>query len=350
MKKVGAHKRIRRTPEEIREAILEVLIEGPKTIDEIVIETKSHFPVTKDFIGKLTIEGEIIESRSEKNQKIYLRKDYPVFYRIPISKIQRDKTLAILRAIVEEYRIQHGEESKFPFKTVIQKIAVDYIEENDPSLPVMNFKFGKICCLAYDENIHSIYNFTNNLSREEMEKIKESVNKFIGKNATQAKIFQYKQKGMRFYELKEEILDLFFNAKEKSEELSKNLIEWSIHYPDELESTYHLFDTFIYCATNILRLKKLDDEKIKQLKELFDGLWNILSIDYFFESASRFIQPEKKSLFEEIQKETILQELFNMEMVLGDLKTEVDMIPSKDFKEIDMDNKTAKLLHLLLED
>ncbi|MCH7850772.1 MAG: hypothetical protein IH845_03975 [Nanoarchaeota archaeon] len=349
MKNDGAHKRIRRDPGKIKNKILEVLIKGPRTIDQIARKTNSHFPVTKKFINELMDESKIAESNSEKNLKVYLRKDYPVFYRIPVSKDQRDKTLQILKTIVEEYKMKKGDMSYFPLRTIIQKIAVDYIEENEPDLPVINFKFGKICCLAYNEEIYSNYDYMKTLSGDRLEKIRGNIEKFDKKNSIDAKRIQYAQKGMEFYKLKEEIMEGLESKDTKYEDLSKKFIEWSVYFPNELESVYHLFDKLIYCATNILRLKKMTNEK-SQLKEGMDSLWNTLSVIYFFESSKKFIDKTKIELFNKIKDENTIPEIINSEMVIGDLKKEIGNIPENRFKKIDMNNKVAKLLHLLLED
>lgn len=340
-------KRTRRSPDEIKQEILSVLTDGPKTTEEIIQKTASHFPITKKFIDELIQDGEIVESQTEAG-KVYLRKDYPIFYRIPISKKDRNRTLAILQAIVAEYKKQ-SKNDIFPFRTIIQKIAVDYIENNEPELPVMNFKFGKICCLAYEESISQKYESDIKLTTINLEKIRESVKKFIGKNATEAKMIQYKEPGMEFYKIKEEILNLFLEAKEHPDKLSEKIIEWSIYYPEKLGNVSVYFDKFIYSSTNILRLKNIDS-RVSQLKETFDALWNMLMINYFFETARGFIEKDKIKQFDEIKNDITFPELSHAGILLDDMESEVTTIPESEFKKIKMNNKTAKLLHLLLED
>jgi len=300
---------VRKTPQKIKEEILEFLFEGPQSISEIANKIKSNWPTTNKYLEELKGDGKVNEILSTDKMKVYRRTDDPVYYSLPFSKDIRIKTLYILREIQKKWKEERGDDLS---KTALQKIAVDVIKECDLDLPILEFHYGMTTCASFDPNNQEI----NRFIQEPKDKV--IILKCIGnvvadkKNHTgiayKERLSQYKRYKMPFYLAKEELTKLFIlNSNKKSnkefkDKLQKAILQLSLNYPIRLEKSYPDFERFVNAVQIILAGE--NDEESNQL-EIIKGtlvqLWDKLTTFTSFNDSEKFIERNRKQLFDQIR-------------------------------------------------
>lgn len=338
--------KVKKTSEEIRNAILNSLKDGPRTITEISESVNSNWITVEDYLKRLKEDKKVIEIVSSPKMKVYRRMDDLAFYGLPFSKEIRERTFALLCLIAKMWRKQT--EQKNPSRTVLQKVAVEFIEESkgEIDLPILNFHYGQTLALRYDEKFENEcrnFKLTNN-QKILLEKL---INKYKRWSAGKSQEEQYKKEGMEFYKTKEELLDAF--SLDNNEDIIKKVLELSVYYPSELTETYELFDKFEYCSINALNIINEEERKkyLKKLKEIFSLIWDVITTNSFFHEAEKYIEEERKELFNYIKLNTLNSKISNVSPIVDDLKSEIDSIPLKEIN-LDSSEKSKELLSKLL--
>ena len=340
-----AESKIKKTPEEIREAILDKLKNGPKTITEISSLVNSNWITIEQYLKELKDKEKIIEIISSPKMKVYRRTDDLAFYGLPFSKEIRDKTFALLCEIARTWRKQTNSS---PPRTILQKVAVELIEESNGeiNLPILKFHYGQTTALRYDERCESECKpFI--LTKKQKESLSKLIEIYKDWSSTKAKMRQYEKPGMNFYKVKEELLEEF--RKGEMDKIIEKILELSINYPSDLEDTYSLFDKFEYCAINILSIedKTIRRAYSRRIEEIFSLIWDAITTSYFFYEAKKYIEIEKMELFNYIKLNILSSKFSNANPIIDDLKSEVDLIPSEKIN-LKSSEKSKELLNLLL--
>lgn len=339
-------KRKRKTIDEIKENILEFLKLGPKAEKEIAEKIESNWATTSKVMNELKEEGKILEVSANSRARYYRRSDDPVFYSLPFSERIRKQTLSLMKDISDTWKKETGE--SIP-KTSLQKIAVQIVKENPNKfdLPIMKFHYGQVVSLRYDEVIGQEYEVLP-LTKSQHEVVLKYVNKNKKKKSYVLVNEQYKQKGMEFFKVKNELIEMF---KEEAKKIDYKIIELSAYFPPELEETLKLYDRFEYLSINLLNIKDIEEYKIykESIESLFRLLWDVITTEYFFLGAKEFIDEEKKELFNSIKSSTMNTKISNVLPIIEDLVSEAE---SKEDSEINMktSNKSKELLHDLIKD
>lgn len=341
--------KVKKTSRQIKDRILDELKNGPKTIAEISEKIKSNWLTTEKFLKELKDESLVIEVVSSPKMKFYRRTDDVAFYGLPFSKEIRDNNASLLCTIAKKWEEKKG---TAPSKTILQKIAVELIEKSNgkiTNIPVLRFHYGKTTALRYDEKFEKECKIFN-LSSEQNTLLLGLINKYQKMSAHKVQIEQYEKKGMEFYLIKEqEIINNF--SSDNIKKLENSLLKFSAYYPSELQEIFPFFDNFIYCSINVLNLNKTKDQEeyLNKLKEIFYLLWDAITTSYFFLDAERWIEQEKKELFNQIKNNIINSKISNISSILEDFKSEVDSINPENIGGKSTE-KTKKLFHAILED
>jgi len=340
--------KVKRNPEKIKEEILNELKKGPKTISEISENMNSNWLTIEKFLNELMRgkEEKIYELISATKSKVYCSNEDLTFYCLPIKETIKDKTLTLLHTISTIWKENTGQEIS---RTKLQKIAVQLVEEgNIEEVPILNFHYGQTLALRYENNQTSHRSF--NLNSKQKTILLQLIKKYKNWSAHKVQLEQYKKQGMEFYLEKETKTINSFNMAD-FEKLKESVLKLSSFYPIELEKSFEIFDKFIYCTINILNLKSKEELKnyLTQLKEIFTLLWDCLTTEYFFYGAENIIIEEKKELFYQIKSNQLNSKIRNIEIMLNELKEEIDNLSEESFKDFS-NEKVQKLLHLLLSD
>ena len=337
--------KIKKTSEEIKSSILMSLKDGPKSVTEISESINSNWITVEEYLKKLKEDGEVIEIVSSPKMKVYRRTDDLAFYGIPFSKKIRNDTFDLLCLIAKMWKKQNNGIS--PSRTILQKVAVEFIEQSPEitNIPVLKFHYGQTLALRYEEKLINECDELK-LTSEQEKKLFKLIEEYKNWSSGKAQSEQYKKQGMEFYRTKEDLLSTF--SKNKPEEIIKKILELSVFYPSELEETYNLFDKFEYCAINVLNIEKKEREDyVKKIKEIFPLIWDIITTSYFFYEAKDFIEENKKELFNYLRLNTINSKLSNVIPLIEDLKSEIDTIPQKEISTKSSE-KSKDLLNKLL--
>ncbi|HLC73378.1 hypothetical protein J4416_00435 [Candidatus Pacearchaeota archaeon] len=340
--------KIRKTAEEIKSEILNQLNNGPLTTSEIGNAINSNWLTIEKFINELKTDGKIIEIVTTPKMKVYGRADDLAFYGLPFSEEIRRNSAQLLRAIVDEWKREKG---ITPARTILQKVAVELIEKADKQLkeiPVLRFHYGKTLAIRYEESQISTYEPIR-LSLDQIKILKDLINEYYQKPTKYAKLKQYGKKSMEFYLEKENnLLDglLELNCKK----IEESLIKMSVYYPIELQNSFPLFDKFIYCTTILLNLKEnnIKKEYLQKIKEIFYLLWDVITTEYFFYDADKYIHPAKKELFNQIKINNLNSKSSNVLLLIEDLESEVNSI-NPEHIDVPMDEESMEIRRILAE-
>ena len=325
----------RKTPEEIKLAILTELNKGPKSTSELAQIINSNWLTTEKFLSELIQEKRIIELISASKSKVYASVNDPAFFYLPLSEETRDKTASLLKTIYERWKEKTG---KIPQKTILQKLAVEFVEQNklEKEIPIARFHYGQTLTLRYEENVPcQIWklNEQQNISLDIL------INKFSSLNTSQAKNLQYEKPLMRFYRNKENVLKDFSNK----ENLKKSLADLLISYPSELTESFEMFDRLTFCIRIAARAEDSEDY-LMELREFFSIFWNFLTSEIYFIDLEHFIPEGKKELFFQIKSNYLNMNKNQLKETIKDFENQlIDLnIPSS--KEIEISDFVSELL------
>lgn len=341
--------RNKKTSEEIKSDILSQLKDGPKTTSEIGENINSNWLTVEKFLKELKEKGEVMAIISSQKMKVYRRTDDLTYYGLPFSKEIRDRSSSLLFTIARRWKNETG---TYPSRTMLQKVAVELIEDSNEQLrdiPILRFHYGQILAVRYDESFKKDYKILNLTPKQDLA-LSELINKYKNFSSGKAQLEQYKKESMKFYYEKEANLIKTFSDKDY-DNIEKSLLKLSVYYPDELKETFELFDKFTYCSVILLNLtdEKEKLEALNKIKEVFYLLWDTITTNCFFYDSERHILEDKKELFNQIKSNVLNSKISNVYSVLEDLKSEVDSINPANLKISDSD-KSKEFIHELLED
>jgi hypothetical protein len=350
----------RKSPQQIKQDILDFLFEGPQSTADIAEKIKSNWPTTNKYLEGLKTESKVEEILSTDKMKVFRRTDDPVYYSLPFDKETRTKTLYILKEIVKKWKEDRpGEELS---KTALQKIAVDIIKSCNINLPVLNFHYGLTTCASFDESNAEINKFIEEPKEKKiiLECIEKEVNdrqNHTGK-AYQERENQYKKykEEMKFYGSKENFMKRFILIKDKNEireKIKEDLLGLSMNFPIKLQDFYEEFENFISNAQIILsRKEKIPDEKLEEdlrvIKETLIQLWDKITTFTSFLDSERFIDRKRKPLFEQIKKINLSFKELNYKSYFEELESFAQSINPFDL-EMPMDEDSKEIQRLILE-
>ncbi|MFH1801809.1 MAG: hypothetical protein ABH804_03200 [archaeon] len=338
----------KKTPEQIKEDILNELKEGPKTISEISENINSNWLTIEKFLDELMQEKErkVYELISASKSKVYCSSEDLAFYCLPFKEEVRGNTLSLLHTISNIWRKKTNQEIS---RTKLQKIAVKLIEDGDiKNVPILNFHYGQTLALRYENNLIDYKTF--NLNSKQQTLLSQLIDKYKDWSAHRVQLEQYEKPEMKFYYEKETKTTNLFVAN-NLKDLKESILKLSSFYPIELKESFEVFDKFVYCVINIINLE--DSEELKnylmKLKEIFTLVWDCLTTEYFFYDAENLISEEKRELFYQIKSNQLNSKIANIETVLNELKEELDNLSEENFKSFS-NEKSKELLHSLLSD
>lgn len=329
----------RKTSEEIKEKILSVLSGGPRGISEIAEDINSNWITTEKFLSELIQERKIIEIISASKSKVYASSNDLAFFYLPLSENARNKTLALLTTISNSWKEKTG---KFPPRTILQKLAVAFVEANNlqNEIPVLRFHYGQTLALRYEENSDAKQ---LDLTDVQKDKLDDLITEYKDYSSTIAKNKQYEKPYMKFYREKEIMLvalcDGNFNSIEDS------LLNMITHYYPELSESFNLFDRLVYCAVNISHLKNNKEDLLNRLKDVYSLVWDCLTTEAYFYDVQKFIAPNKNEMFSQIKSNYLVSKITNVKNVLDELENEVN---STELEEVGSSDNVSEFVHELL--
>lgn len=331
--------RIKKSREEIASLILKNLDEKPLSVQELSERIKSNWSTINEILEELKRNGKIREIISTGKIRIYRLVDYPIFYGLPIQKKHRDLASFLFSEISKAWQAKYKSP---PPATVIQKIAVDVAKEYKLDIPILPFHYGLVMPIFTGES--------NSISVANSKEIISAINKVLplhSEKAWKEELNQYKKYNMPFYLAKNK-LELAFKSNNRKE-IESAILQLSWEFPnDEANSAiFGLFDRFINCGVILLNWKNYKSEA-KELKELFDKIWDLTTSNMFFNEARRYILKEDMQLFEIIKVSVINSKISSVEEMLSEIEMISDSISPEEI-EIPMDKESIRIREILTE-
>ncbi len=327
----------RKTSEEIKTKILEVLNDKPLNALEISKAIGSNWSTVKNYITDLIAEKKVKEI-SFGNQIIYQKVVGDTYFGIPIKEEDRKMLKFIISTAIKEYKEIKEEQIK---KTELAKLIYSINLNLKLNLPIVWYLYGPMPLMILDlQNDYS----TEFVPSNEQE-IKNAIKRWI-KEKTRKYVREmikelYLQENAELYDLKVKVYD---DLKSKK---SENLKDWSREF--YLTSMASGLDSeFSYRLYNLVSgldfLKKLKDHSGEVLLA-FDGVWKYLASKNLYNSLKGLKYSEEEA---EIYLRTVIETkkylaeeaLSNLnEIYLGELPSE----PIK-LKEDELDKKIGKVV------
>ncbi|MEK6859924.1 MAG: hypothetical protein AABX54_03850 [Nanoarchaeota archaeon] len=331
----------RKTPEEIKEAIILELNNGPKGASEIAEKINSNWITTEKFLNELMIEKKVIEIISASKSKVYGSASDLSFFYLPLSEEIRKRTLSLLSTLNEIWK---KETNTTPQKTILQKLAVEFVEKNNlqNEVPILRFHYGQTLALRFEEyRTTDVYPLKDGQKNE----IRELITEYKGYSAKESKLKQYKKPSMVFYKIKEETINNF--CLEKEEYLKKDLFNLFANYPSELSASFKLFDKLMYCAINILNIKDNKNEYLSNIRGAFFLVWDCLTTEAYFYDVEKAISPEKKDLFVQIKSNYLNSKITNVSEFIEEIENEINNLEPE---EINASDNLSDFVHELFSE
>lgn len=342
--------------EEVKVAILTSLEQGPLSIQKISEDIKSNWATTNKAIEDLKQENKIKEVVETEKIKIYKLTDYPVFYGIPLPKNIRDKYLFIFSEIIKEWKKQ--KDGEIPISTALHKTAIDVVEKCNLDLPVLHFHYGLVSPVTIkpEEDLLIKYKFSEPSNAKEIITCIKGVVKEHSNDSQKEEDIQYnnyqEKYNLQIFKLRKEFVRVInpMNLVKLNRDKTENLLlTISIEFPNSKEEKeiYSLFDTFLSASVILLNSSQFKDY-IKEIKECFEGIWDLLTTHLFFKDARNFMFREALPIFNLIRTSTLNTKQDSIEERILNLESISDSLDISEIK-MPMDEESITIRKILTE-
>jgi hypothetical protein len=338
----------RSTSCDLTEKILKVLAADPnqkKTIQDISRDTNIGWESTKRHIELL----EKLKSvrKIEEEGKIFYQKVGTIasdtLFSIPLSEENRKTIEQIYRTIKDTCS-----DCGIPLsKTLIQKIAVDFVDKNYPNIPRGWYLYGEMLLLPFKPEKE----YTEPLTKpEDIRLIREicmDYKRFADKSR-KIRRHQYEKRDNKLYLTKENLYDalVYSDLKEGySKNLLRKLLNEFLSYCERREGNSMMLALVDdYCSQALAILRHGDDKLLNDARpaliEAFNAIWSLVGTYEFYYSLS------EKQFYD---KELLNDYLGEKKNTLEDTATEAleDLHEYKPKISIPEDDITQKLRELI---
>lgn len=280
---------IRKTAEQIKEDILNILNDNPLSVEQIRKKVESNWSTTNNYLEELSKEGKVKEIISADKAKIYQKIFGDTYFDIPITEDERKKFKSLFSLIISKYK----ESNKTPNRTQLAKAAVKVIHSPESGLfklPTVWYLYGAIPLMIADpsQDYQEEYLFENK------NKINGIIEVFMKENhnkkTKQIVESQHREYNDRLYLLHDNFLNLTEEQVWNNEKIFETLNDFFIACPidEEFKDIFWLTDKFISTLRKLSHFDKLENSKTKILFS-FDTLWKFIATYKFYQSMKNRI-------------------------------------------------------------
>ncbi|MCD6523040.1 MAG: hypothetical protein J7K68_04790 [Candidatus Diapherotrites archaeon] len=253
-----------KSPEEVKEEILEVLDDVPRTVDEIKRLAGTSWLGTKKALESLDRLG-VVKTAVRGKRKYYYRPTGKTWFGLPI----REKDKEVLEYIFWKAREIWKEKGVEPKRVNLQKVAVHVAEDLKLDIPVFRYLYGQMTVLKEAPSEKPARPSIPGIEGS----IEEAVMLYSGP-AYLAKEVQYKKETMRFYGIKKEI-EQNWHREFESGKLSKRLIDWLMEAPRDEYITEAIKEVISLYAQALKEENPV--EYSEPLREVFSKMWDVIA-------------------------------------------------------------------------
>lgn len=282
----------RKTPDEIKQKILEALNDKPLNAQEISKTINSNWSTVKNYIDELIKEKKIKEIVA--TDKInYYQKITDTYYNIPITKEQENLFKFLFNSIIQEYK----KKDRLPRRTDLAKDSVDVINKLGLKLPTAWYIYGQIPIMIPDptKEFSTIYVPGN------AEEIKKTIAHLLdihkGMKIKEREQSHYVQYGNYLYQIKEKLLEslgLMKNEKEIMDLFTQFYVKCPISdFPEIFDLTERLHLTI----NKLIAIGSLKEQRVEAILSL-EALWKFIASFQLLDSISKNPQYKKDEILQ----------------------------------------------------
>jgi gas vesicle protein len=191
----------RKSPEQIKEKILEALNDKPLNAQEISKSISSNWSTVRTYIEDL-IQEKKVKELSFAGQTIYQKIIEDTYFSIPIKEQDRNLLKFIFYNAIKKYKQETGKLIK---RTQLAKRCAEINTELNLNLPIVWYIYGPMPLMIID----SQKDYSTDFVPENAEKIKKAIEKWIKDNKKyiirELKVEYYQKSKNDLYILKEKI-------------------------------------------------------------------------------------------------------------------------------------------------
>ena len=294
---------VKRQSCDITEKILKALSDA--------LSTDSNQKITIQDISKESgISWESTKRHLELLKKLNSVREFQeggkIYYQM-IGKVEQDTLFSIPisdehRKIIEKtYRTIKdlcSENNKALSKTLVQKIAVDYIEKRHPDIARGWYLYGEMLLLPFDPE----KDYPEKLDSSENVLIKRVCDEYFSCCETSHKIrkHQYEKKDKKLYITKERLYyalayDDYAEAYKKNK-IRELLNEFIVYIDRTVENTMLMALVEDYCSQVLALLRHGTTKQMMEARpailDAFNAIWNLVATNEFYNSLIRYYDKE----------------------------------------------------------
>lgn len=338
---------MKKSREEIANAILTALEEKPVSVQQISEKINSNWNTVSEMLEELAEKGQVKEIISTDKIKFYQKITGDTYYNLPISKDERKQFNYIFSAIIQEYKSQ---KNKLPNKTELAKTAISVIENPklELNLPTVWYIYGKIPLMICDPSRGYSTDFIPKNVGTIKAIIKEIVSRHLNMNTKELRQDQYSKYNHLLYYIKEKI---FSCNKEDWEENKAKILDlfnkFLVYCPtkSDFPEVFFLTERLVLTVNKISLISNLEKYKM-QILLCLDSLWKYIATYLLFDSLTKIpAYSDKQEIMRfylekplEIRKECAEESISNLvSNYLSDLTS----------KEVELNEKAVEIREIL---
>ena len=215
--------------QEIVDAIIKLLSEGPKSINEISTKAEINWKTAEEYLKLLENLGRVSE-KDIKNTRTFFYKDKNNYFELYI-KNRDKKTISSVYSKIK--KICQEKFSKEPTKTQVYKIIWKVNEKLNSNLPIGWYRYGP-CSVQIYQGDEEYYKLDNTISKA----VKETTEEYceLDNISLQKKVYEDAKKNL--YLTKQKLIELNPENKEELNNILMDLIKFSPKETIEIASDF----------------------------------------------------------------------------------------------------------------
>jgi predicted transcriptional regulator len=316
----------RKTPEEIKQRIVEALNKRPLNAQEISKEINSNWSTVKNYVDEL-IEEKKVKEIIATDKISYYQKITETYYNIPITKEQEDLFKFLFSSIIQEYK----KNNRLPRKTDLAKDSVDVINELKLELPTAWYIYGQIPLMIPDPTKE----FSTTHIPKKAEEIRKSISNLFKKNSgmkvREREQNHYIKYNNYLYQIKEKLLGEI-SLMEDEKKIISYLSEFYIKCPiSDFPEIFNLTERLYLLINKLNIIQSLKHHKLEIVLSL-DALWKFIASYQLLDSISKNPQYNKNEIFQFNLGSAIETKKYCAEETISNLESiYLSELPNKEF-------------------
>lgn len=284
----------KKTPEQIKQDILDKLEQGPLSIQQISQEVGSNWLTISKFLEELKNERKVREIILRENARLFRLAREDTYLDIPIGKEYKKLGFYLFQKIRETWQEKTG---RVPKNTEVLKTAVEVLERTglNKEIPTVWYLYGKIPVLKYSpESEYRIEISSVKIKNLDIKNFDGQILKAVGvfsasKRTQEIRVRQYELYNNKLYQLKERIISSLINSdisKEEIKNLSSSLYAYCPSKEDASE-ILQITQEFVSVIYKLSLIKNIEGLR-KDILETFIGLWRMIATYMFYDSLTQY--------------------------------------------------------------